>query len=277
MLSRIEVAIGQIDVLTLRPRSNLQKIFDIMEEIKNTHKRTHLVVFPEAVNLGYLEQFDRKLLKNSEDLSGLFVSSIRNKAKELSLHVLLGMSRINDESRKALFNSALLIDNEGNLVGIYDKIHLFQQEKEIYQPGFDIKVYDTQIGKIGMAICYDMSFPEISRILALKGAEIVCYIFNGRGDKPHKSTRIEHLARTRAYENNYFVIVANRVGIANRTLFLGHSIITAPDGEIISRSLSNKEEIIYGTLKQQRLMEERNENFLLQERRPDIYQNMIDY
>lgn len=277
MLPKIEVAVAQIDIPSLCPETNLKKVLDLMEEIKINQKENSLIVFPESTNVGYMQEFDHILfneyLNKSEDLSGPFISSIRNKAESLKLHVVIGMSRLKDnKSRNVLYNSAVLIDNKGNIGGVYDKIHLFREEKKIYKPGSEIEVYDTQIGKIGLAICYDMSFPEISRILAIKGAEIVCNIFNGRNDKPYKSSRIEYLTRTRAYENNAFIILANRVGIEEETSFAGHSIITAPNGEIISRSSSTKEEVIYGTLSKKALIEERNENFILKDRRPDLYE-----
>lgn len=277
MLSKIEVAVAQIDIPALCPETNLKKVLDLMEEIKKNQKENNLIVFPESSNIGYMQEFDHNLfdeyLHKSEDLSGPFVSSIRKKAKSQKSHVVIGMSRLkNNKSKNVLFNSALLIDNKGNIGGLYDKVHLFRDEKKIYKPGSEIKVYDTQIGKIGLSICYDMSFPEISRILAIKEAEIICNIFNGRNDKPYKSSRIEYLARTRAYENNAFLILANRVGIEKETPFVGHSIITAPNGEIISKSLSTKEEVVYGTLSKKLLIEERNENFILKDRRPDLYQ-----
>jgi predicted amidohydrolase len=276
MLPKIEVAVAQIDIPFLCPETNLKKILDLMEEIKISQKESNLIVFPESTNVGYVQNFDDTIfddyVKKSEDLSGHFISSIRNKARKLNVHVVVGMSRLKDDKqRKDLFNSAVLIDNKGNIGGVYDKIHLFREEKKIYKPGSEIEVYDTQIGKIGLTICYDMSFPEISRILAIKGAEIVCNIFNGRNDKPYKPSRIEYLARTRAYENNTFVILSNRVGIEKETTFAGHSIITAPNGEIVSRSLSTKEEVIYGTLNQKALIEERNVNFVLKDRRPNLY------
>ena len=277
MLPKIEVAVAQIDIPSLCPETNLKKVLGLMEEIKINQKENSLIVFPESTNIGYMQEFDHTFfddyVKKSEDLSGHFISSIRNKAESLNLHVVIGMSRLkNNKSKKELFNSAVLIDDKGNIGGVYDKIHLFKEEKKIYKPGSEIEVYDTQIGKIGLAICYDMSFPEISRILAIKGAEIVCNIFNGRNDKPYKSSRIEYLARTRAYENNAFIILANRVGIEGKTSFAGHSIITAPNGEIISRSSSTKEEVIYCTLSKKALIEERNENFILKDRRPDLYE-----
>ena len=277
MLPKIEVAVAQIDIPSLCPETNLKKVLDLMEEIKINRKENSLIVFPESTNVGYMQEFDNTFfndyVKKSEDLSGPFISSIRNKAESLNVHVVIGMSRLkHNKPKKDLFNSAVLIDNKGNIGGVYDKIHLFREEKKIFKPGSEIQVYDTQIGKIGLAICYDMSFPEISRILALKGAEIVCNIFNGRNDKPYKANRIEYLARTRAYENNVFVILANRVGIEKETSFAGQSIITAPNGEIISRSLSTKEEVIYGTLSEKTLIEERNENFILKDRRPNLYE-----
>jgi len=267
-------------IFRLLPEVNLKRSLELMEEVTNTHGEVDLVVFPEAVNVGFIEESDHlffeEYLSKSETLEGPFVSAIANKAQEISSHVILGISRLDNNSPDQLHNSAVLIDDHGKLIGLYDKIHLFKKEKKVYKEGKDAAVFDSKLGKIGMMICYDLSFPEISRVLSLKGAEIICCPFNGRDDKPYKAQRLEYLARTRAYENNLFFIVANRVGYGEMVSFMGHSIITSPSGEIVSQSFSKKEEIIFGLLSESKMISERNENYLLKDRRPEIYNQVIN-
>jgi predicted amidohydrolase len=124
-----------------------------------------------------------------------------------------------------------------------------------------------------MLVCYDATFPETCRVLSLKGAEIICAIFNGPKWLP--DDRFVYLASTRACENRNYFILCNRVGEEDIE-FSGKSVIAAPDGQIVSQSNGDTEEVVYATLYEDRILEERAFQPIFRDRRPELYEAIIE-
>lgn len=185
---------------------------EIMVRKAVTDYQPHLVVTPEGVLEGYVinevngeKDPDKKaqLVENfkelGEPLDGPSIQKAMKLADELNIFFVLGFLERRGEN---LFNSAILIDSEGDMIGRYSKTH-FAQGYEInpscYQTGDDYPVFDTPFGKVGILICYDRQLPEPARILALRGAQILLVPSYGSHDDGTGWNTM--LLRTRAYEN----------------------------------------------------------------------------
>lgn len=200
-------------------------------------KEPDLIVFPELFNTGYAFLDRREVLKLSEDLNGKTVKAILDLSREVGSCVVAGIAEREEER---VFNSAV-IALDGEILGIYRKIHLFFKEKEWFNEGdLGFRVFKTPKFKLGVMICFDWIFPEAARTLALKGAEIIA----------HPSNLVLPYAQnamlTRSIENRVYTITANRIGAEKRGglefRFTGGSQITAPDMRLIHRASENSEE-----------------------------------
>ena len=161
-------------------------------------------------------------------------------AAELGIHLLYGAYERGPE-RGVVYNSAVLVGPDGSTLGVYRKTHPFCTETRSrggwVTPGDDVCVVQTELGRIGLIICFDGDFPELSRINALEGAEVIC-----RPSALLRSADIWELTnRARAYDNHVFVIGANAVGIDPAgVLFFGNSMIVTPTAEVIARGSTHE-------------------------------------
>lgn len=187
-----------------------------------------LIILPEIWNIGFMS-FDR-YVSEAEDRNGPTLSAMRDLAREVGSYLHTG-SFVEKEGANC-FNSSYLLSPQGEVLANYRKIHLFgfdSRETQILTPGEKIAVVETPIGTLGMATCYDLRFPEFFRRMIDQGVELflVCSAW------PYP--RLEHwmlLNRTRALENQCFLVSSNAVGLNQGTLFVGHSAIVDPWGII---------------------------------------------
>ncbi|MGD8563116.1 MAG: carbon-nitrogen family hydrolase [Desulfarculaceae bacterium] len=189
-----------------------------------------LAILPEIWNVGFMS-FDR-YLSEAEGTDGPTLNSLRELAQELGAHIHTGSFVIKEGDH--YYNSSYLLSPQGEILANYRKIHLFghkSQETQMLSAGKEIVVVDTPLGKLGMATCYDLRFPELFRRMAFKGAELllVCSAW------PYP--RLEHwimLNRVRALENQCFLVSANSVGNNLGGVFVGHSMMVNPWGTILT-------------------------------------------
>ena len=188
-----------------------------------------LVVFPETVTTGYDTGLSAEGLWDLVDEAGGSITApVQEKARELGVHVVWGTYR-RAGPRGAVYNSAILIDNQGEIAGIYDKTHPAPWERQDgggwVLVGQSAEVYKTSLADIGMIICYDGDFPELSRLLAVKGAEIIV-----RVSALQRSYDIWYITNAaRAYDNHVYLLASNLVGPdASGNYGFGHSMIVNP-------------------------------------------------
>lgn len=199
-----------------------------------------LIVLPELFSTGYQFKSKKEVSKLAEELpKGYAAKMLINTAKKKKIFIVFGIA---EKCGNRFYNSSALAGPKG-FINVYRKAHLFWNEKKLFSPGnTPFEVCNIGMAKIGMMICFDWFFPEVSRILALKGADIICHPSNLV--LPH----CPQAMITRCLENRVFAVTANRVGIENRVKniplrFIGKSQIVSPDGEILYRASQNKEEI----------------------------------
>jgi predicted amidohydrolase len=197
-----------------------------------------LVVLPEKWSL--LAPGER-LAELAEPLDGPAITAARGWARELGIHLLAGSVAERVEGREMLSNTSVLIDPQGELEATYRKIHMFDvdvggvsyRESEHEQPGEEIVTASAGDLELGLTVCYDLRFPELFRILALRGAQAIAVpaAFTAVTGRAHW----EVLLRARAIENSVYVIAAGQFGAAEPHYeSWGHSMIVGPWGEIIA-------------------------------------------
>jgi 5-aminopentanamidase len=205
---------------------------------KSVESGSRLIVLPECATTGYMFNSLEEALEVSETIPGPTTNIFEKTANQLNIYIILGML---EKENNILYNTAVLFGPTG-LIGKYRKIHLpFLGVDRFATTGSNVcPVFDTTIGRIGINICYDLRFPESARVLAIKGADIICQPSNwpiGGESLPNIITR------ARALENRVFLVATNRVGVENGAYFIGKSQIIDPFGNVV-REASENEEII---------------------------------
>lgn len=230
MLKEHIAACVQIFIEPNNIKANIDKTCEWLIKAKKEHG-AELVVFPEDVTTGFapnmpIEEFYEIL----EPIPGDSIKPVQKLAKELGVHVVLPLYE-RGEVKNTIYNSSILIDDKGEILANYRKTHPFPTEREWTTPGNEVVVVDTKLGKIGMVICYDGDFPELSRVCALKGAEIIT-----RPSALMRSFEIWELTnKARAYDNHVYILAPNAVGAdAAGNHFFGSSMIVNPIGQTIA-------------------------------------------
>jgi predicted amidohydrolase len=271
---KVNVACIQMKPVFCDKKKNVERMCDFIDKTMETYPNTQLIVFPELVTTGYeCEDKFEILAENIYDEDAFSVKIIREYARKYIVHIIYGFAEKCEEVSK-LYNSQILIDGQGEILGTYQKVHLFDTEKIWFYPGDKYQVFDTAIGKLGLFICYDASFPEVARILALKGADILVNSTNW--EKP-SVTDMDMIMSARALDNTTFLVCCNRVGIEKKLDFFGHSRIIDPLGRVVKKQDNEIEDIVHGELDFDYMEQVRNNYYtMLKERRPDTYGLLID-
>ncbi|MBV6392543.1 MAG: Deaminated glutathione amidase [Anaerolineales bacterium] len=219
----VQIAVTPNDIA-----ANMQKGVAWLEKAVKEHD-AELVVFPETITTGFVTNLGAEELWDLlDDAPGKITSEIQKAARSLGAHVVWPTYRRGPQ-RGVIYNSSILIGPDGEIIGTYDKTHLFPLENVScggwVTVGNRADVYRTALGNIGMIICYDGDFPELSRILAVKGAEIIT-----RPSALLRSFDIWNLTTSaRAYDNHVYMVAANSVGPdAGGGFYFGHSMIVNP-------------------------------------------------
>lgn len=233
-----------------------------------------LVVLPETMNY-----IGRDIAGEAESIPhGLTFQKMAGLARELGVWLEAGsIYESNPEDPSRPFNTTFLIRPDGTLAAKYAKLHPFDvvlpngvtsRESDRVCPGKVLAAADTELGKLGLAICYDVRFGEIFRLMALDGAKIfaVPANFTVNTGKDHWET----LVRARAIENECYVIAPNQMGKKPRFTAYGNSMIVDPWGTVIARA-SEKPGVITAEIDLEYVTKVRQSTFTLDNRRPDVY------
>jgi predicted amidohydrolase len=228
-----------------------------------------LFVLPELAFTGYYFRDRAELRSLAEDpRRSTTVERLRDLCRERGFHLVAGFA---EKDGDRLFNSALLIGPRG-VVRTYRKLHLFNLEKRWFDPGdLQLEVGRVRGVRVGMMVCIDWVFPEVARTLALQGMELLVHPSN---------LVLDHCQRVmlgRCIENAVFAVTANRYGEDRRPhgslRFTGKSQIVGPDGAVIARAASQREELSLCEIDTRRARNKRITpgNHLLRDRRPEFY------
>ena len=212
---------------------DVQSTIEKLEPLLLKTKKADLIVLPELANTGY--NFDSK--EQAFDLSetireSKFLNFLKKKCEKYSFAIVTGFAEKQEEK---LYNSSVLIDKTG-VKSVYRKLHLFMNEKNIFEPGnIDLSVVNYKGMKLGMLICFDWMFPETWRKLALQGAELILHPSNLI--LPYAQSVIPSYALV----NRIFIATANRIGEEKNLKFTGQSIVAGVKGEILAKAQESEE------------------------------------
>ncbi len=233
-----------------------------------------LVVFPELAFTPFYPQHPMAgdPLPLAETVPGPTTDAFAALAGELGVVVVINVfERQGDQT----YDCSPVIDADGSLLGRTRMVHITDypcfHERQYYAPGdLGAPVYDTRIGRLGVAICYDRHFPEYMRALALGGADLVVVPQAGVADEWTPGL-FEGEMCTTAFQNGYFIALCNRVGVEDRLLFSGESFVCGPDGRVRDRAPRGKEGVLLSNIDLHETERSHARRILMQDRRPGLY------
>ena len=262
----LTVSIVQMDVLPAQPDRNLEKADRLIANA--AQEGAMLVCLPEMWTTGF--QWGRY-----EDLvgqSGTVIQEVAGIARQYK--VWINGSVLDRDERGHRANTSILWDPAGNLQGVYRKTHLFTliDEQQFLAPGDRLVAVDLPWGRTGLAICYDLRFPELFRTYALRG--VILQLLPAAWPHP----RLDHwrtLVRARAIENQMFMVAVNQAGNESvpdlsQITYCGHSAIIDPWGKIIAEA-GEDEQVLTATIDIDEASRVRQKMTVLSDRRPDLY------
>lgn len=261
---------------SVNKEQNLAYSLELINEAAKDKAR--LICFPEF-QMAYSppEQKPEALHKIAEKMNGNFVSTLSYSAKQNKINVIATIYEIINTTKQhhKVFDTAIIINDLGKLKSVYRKIHLydalgFKESKKLVAGSIIERPTQTSVGNLGLLICYDMRFPEISRILTVNGASILA--------SPSawvagfmKQEHWQIMVKARAIENGVYVIAPNQVG----NIYCGHSMVIDPFGSTLV-DMGNREGIEIIDIDGSRIDTIRRTLPLLMNRRTDVYKNYID-
>lgn len=208
----------------------------------------------------------------AEPIDGPLVEAFRRRARELGIVTVLNFF---ERDGRRTFDSSPVIDADGSILGVTRMVHITEyacfHEQGYYTPGDKgAPVYRTRAGAVGVAICYDRHFPEYMRALALGGADLVVVPQAGvEGEWPEGLFEAE--LRVAAFQNGYYAALCNRVGREDRLTFAGESFVCGPNGEVIARAASGRDEILLAEIDLAAAAASHARQLFLRHRRPELY------
>jgi len=275
-MREVTIATVQMKPKLGEPEENLEKMSDLVAKIAGQQK-VDLIVFPELITSGY--ECGVRFVDLAQRVPGVSVNVMAQRAQEFGVHIAFGLPT-KEKVESIIFNSAVLIGPDGELVGEYRKVHLKGEERMALRAGYRYLVYECQFGLVGLLLGYDLAFPEAARSLALDGAELL--VVCGNWEKPHRDEwRTYVLAR--AYENALFVAASNRVGDDVTYSFFGDSTIVGPRGQVYAtlagevdpKTNEPAEGYCVARIDLAEVRQRREEFQTLQNREPDSYKAIV--
>ena len=235
---KFKVAGVQMDVEFAKPEKNLESMFSKLEE--TTAEGAAVTVFPECTTTGYCFESLEAAMDVAESIEGPTVNQVHERCREKQTRIVFGMLERDGDS---LYNVVLLVGPDG-VEDVYRKVHLPHLGVDRFTtPGNRADgVVETELGRIGLNICYDSSFPESARCLALAGADLIILPTNW---PPTSGLTADVIPPARALENHVYFMAINRVGTENGFDFIGKSKICAPSGRCLATADHTREAILY--------------------------------
>ncbi len=268
-MQKFMVAVVQMDTQNDK-QANWQQMAAFVDEA--AAKGAQLVAFPEVVNILSEDP------AYAEPIPGPTTELLMRKAKEHHIWIHGGsISEVNPDGPRT-YNTTVLINPDGDIAARYSKLHNFDmtlpdgssvRESDRKEPGKEIVTVQTELGHLGFAICYDMRFPELFRLMALQGAQIIFLPANFT--MPTGKDHWEPILRARAIENGCYIIAPDQTGVKEKFTAYGNSMVVDPWGTVIARA-SDKPGVILAEIDLDYLESVRQRNPSIHNRRTDLYE-----
>ena len=273
MKEEIKVALVQFQTRLGNKEHNIHKMRDYIKAAAKVNAK--LVVFPEMALTGYnIRDLTYSLAEKIPE--GKTVKTIEEIAKKENIFVVFGMPESSQIGESVLYNTAVLIGPNG-FVGKYRKIslptHSIFEEKRYFRSGREIPVFETELGNLGLMICYDIFFPEIARAIRLHGAKIIICI---SASPTMNKNYFETLTVARAMENTCYLLYVNLVGIENGLQFQGGSCLIGPNGSMVTKAKQNAEGMVIGMIDMKGITPTEILVPVLRDIKPNLYQILFN-
>jgi predicted amidohydrolase len=270
----MRVAVAQVEPKLAEKERNLETCFARLAEA--AAQGAELLVLPECAIPGYMFSSVEEALPHAEEIPGPSTEALERACRRLDLHVVCGLL---ERDGDALRNAAVLV-GPGGLLGTYRKTHLpFLGVDRFVVPGDELPVFDTPLGRIGIEICYDLRFPEVTRTLALRGADMVAHPTNF---PMAAKAQTELITVARAAENRVYLLTANRVGKERWGEFCGWSQIVDPYGTRLAEAGEREETLLLADVDLEKARDKdyvvpgEYELYLFGHRRPELYGALVE-
>lgn len=273
MKTKIKLALAQITSKRENKSENLLKIEKLT--LKAKQQEADLIIFPEMSLTGYvlLDQ----VYELAETIPGPATEKIEALAKKTGMHIVFGMPELSEKTQATVFNTAVFVGPQG-LIGKYRKMYLpthsVFEEKRYFRPGYETAAFQTELGNIGLTICYDVFFPEVYRLTRLNGAQLIICI---SASPAVRRSYFEILTAARALENTAFLAYVNLAGVEDGLQFWGGSRLVGPTGDVLAKAKYDEEDFIvcevdFGDLRAA-------ETFIptLRDLRPELFDRLKEY
>ncbi len=254
---------------------NLQMMISMFLKAVQTRSDLDLVVFPEYTYYSPVNMEESKKVAIDLNESHQFVEKMKELAKEYQVNFIPG-SFVEKAKDGRVHNTAIFINRGGEIIGQYRKIHLMDaaayKESAYVSAGDKMCIVDTDFGKIGLMVCYDLRFPEQARSMCLQGAQmiIVPSMFPSGQPLPPRVDDWDLLVRSAALTNLTYVVAANQFGSVHKDNPFGRSAIVDPRGTVVA-SASGRAGIVYGSIDLDYQKEVQENLAVWINRRPDVY------
>ncbi len=235
-MKKFKTALVQMDIECGKVDTNLKNASELIETA--VEEGSELICLPEYFPMGPAGD---ELGELAEQIPGRITEIMGEIAEEHGVYIVFSMAERSDGS---IYNTAVLIGPEGKIIGKHRKMHRFLDEKDVITPGDGYTVVDTELGKLGLMVCYDAVFPEVARNLALLDAEVI--LMPSNWPDPFKP-QWDLATSARAFDNQLWVIAANMVGATENHTYFGGSRIVDPTGKAVVDG-DDEEKVIVGTV-----------------------------
>ena len=270
----MRVAVAQLDPKLAEKERNLDACLARLDEAVSAG--AELLVLPECAIPGYMFDSAEEALPYAEEIPGPSTEAFERECRRLGIHAICGLL---ERDGDILHNAAILVGPDG-LIGSYRKTHLpFLGVDRFVVPGDELKVFDTALGRIGLIICYDLRFPEVTRTLALRGADMVALPTNF---PMAAKVQTELITVARAAENRIYLLAANRVGKERWGEFCGWSQIVDPYGKRLAEAGETEEALLVAAVDVEKARDKdyvvpgEYELYLFGHRRPELYGALVE-
>lgn len=267
-MREVTIACVQMQVELNQMEDNLVKMSEWIEKIA-IEQRVDLIVFPELVTTGY--ECGVRFTEFAQRIPGPSVNLIAQRASEFGVHVAFGLPS-KEKVESIIYNAAVLVGPDGDVVGEYRKVHLKGEEKLAFRNGIKFPTLETDFGNVGILLGWDMAFPEAARTYALGGIDVLIVCANW--EQPEMEEWRTYVL-SRAFENSLFVAAANRIGQDATLTFGGETMLVGPRGKIIARVDEEVEGYALARIDLDEVRRSREELQTLQSRQPTSYRAIV--
>jgi predicted amidohydrolase len=247
--------------------ANLEHAEHLLSELA---ARVEVACLPEMFDLGYdLAGLGPALFELAEPVPGPTSQRLAGLARKLGLAIVAGVTERDPEVEGLLYDTTVLLDGKGELIGRYRKSHLHPSEHGFFRPGNELPVFTLAGLRLGVAICFEHAFPQIFTTLARRGAELVI----NPSAVPVGFAHLQDLrTRARAQDNQIFVAAVNHVGQEGAVTYCGRSQVADPRGEVVALAPDAAEAAVVAELRLELIRQQRKQEPVFRALRPELYE-----